>query len=97
MEVSCQLHAPAALIPDRSPGIIRIRGMVVPRTGLEKRKISYPRRDSQPGPTSRWPCCYVNYASPDPLHYTLILFVHHHHHHHHHHHVPEGLGVFPVP
>jgi hypothetical protein len=42
MEVSGQLYAPDALIPEKSLDIIRIRGVVVPRAGLEKRKISSP-------------------------------------------------------
>jgi hypothetical protein len=52
MEVSCQLHAPAALPPGgRAPGTRRIGGGVGPWVGLDavvKRKIPSLCRDSNP-------------------------------------------------
>jgi hypothetical protein len=50
MEVSGQLHAPAALLPmERAPGTNWIGGWVGPRAVLDevvKRKIPSPRRES---------------------------------------------------
>jgi hypothetical protein len=51
MEVSGQLHAPAALPPEKAPGTHWIGGWVGPRAVLEavvKRKIPSPRRKSNP-------------------------------------------------
>jgi hypothetical protein len=51
MEVSGQLHAPAALPPGRAPGTNWIGGWVGPRAVLDavvKRKIPSPRRESNP-------------------------------------------------
>jgi hypothetical protein len=52
MEVSGQLHASAALPPrEIAPGTHWIGGWVGPRAGLDavvKRKISSPRRESNP-------------------------------------------------
>jgi hypothetical protein len=51
MEVSGQLHAPAALPPGKKPDTLWIGGWVGPRTVLEavvKRKIPSPRRESIP-------------------------------------------------
>jgi hypothetical protein len=52
MEVSGQLHAPAALPPkERAPGTHWIGGWVGPRAVLDavvKRKIPNPRRESNP-------------------------------------------------
>jgi hypothetical protein len=50
MEVSGQLHAPAALPPGKEP-VVPIAGWVCPRAVLEavvKRKIPSPRRESNP-------------------------------------------------
>jgi hypothetical protein len=52
MEVSGQLHAPAALSPrERAPGTHWVGGWVISRTVLDavvKRKIPSPRRESNP-------------------------------------------------
>jgi len=52
MEVSGQLHAPAALLPGKkTPGTHRTGGWVNPRAVLDamaKRKILSPCRDSNP-------------------------------------------------
>jgi hypothetical protein len=51
MEVSDQLHAPAALPPGKEPGTHWIGGWVGPRAVLNtvvKRKIPGPRRESNP-------------------------------------------------
>jgi hypothetical protein len=51
MEVSGQLHAPAALPPEKQPPVPIIRGWVGPRAGLdvtEKIEISCPCRESNP-------------------------------------------------
>jgi hypothetical protein len=52
MEVSGQLHDPAALLPrERAPGSHEIGGWVVPRAVLDavvNRKIPSPRRESNP-------------------------------------------------
>jgi hypothetical protein len=51
MEVSGQLHAPAALPPERDPGTHWIGGWVGPRAVLDavvKKKIPGPRRESNP-------------------------------------------------
>jgi hypothetical protein len=52
MEVSGQLHTPAALLPGKEPpGTHWIGGWVGPRAGLDamvKRKIPRPRRESNP-------------------------------------------------
>jgi len=40
--VSGQQHAPAALYPQERPGTHLIRGWVVLRAGLDRRKISSP-------------------------------------------------------
>jgi hypothetical protein len=51
MEVSGQLHAPAALSPGKQPLVHWIRGCADPRDGLDavmKRKIPSPRRESNP-------------------------------------------------
>jgi hypothetical protein len=50
MEVSDQLHAPAALSPGKEP-LVRIGGWMGPRAVLDavvKRKIPTPRRESSP-------------------------------------------------
>ena len=49
--VSGQQHAPAVLYPRERPGTHCTGGWVVPRAGLDGRKIS-PHRDSIPGPSS---------------------------------------------
>ena len=52
MEVSGQLHAPAGLPPGKNPGTDSVGSRVSRGTGvdiLEKRKISCPHRDSNPG------------------------------------------------
>jgi hypothetical protein len=52
MEVSNQLHAPAALLPGKEPlGTHRIRAWVGPRAGLDavaKRKNPFPGGDRSP-------------------------------------------------
>jgi hypothetical protein len=51
MEVSGQLHAPAALPPRKATGTHWIRGWVCPRAVLDagvKRKIPSPLRESNP-------------------------------------------------
>jgi hypothetical protein len=51
MDVSSQLHAPAALPSGKNPGTHWIGGWVGPRAGLDavvKRKIPSPSRDSNP-------------------------------------------------
>ena len=55
MEVSGQLHAPAGLSPGKNPGTDSVGSGVRHRAGvdiLEKRKISCPHRDSNPGSSS---------------------------------------------
>jgi len=52
MEVSGQLHAPAALLPGKkTPGTHRTGGWVRPRRGSKKKKnpLVYPCRESNPG------------------------------------------------
>jgi hypothetical protein len=58
MEVSGQLHAPATIIPRKEPpaSIHWIGGLVGPRAGLdatEKRRISCPCQESNPGRPAR--------------------------------------------
>jgi hypothetical protein len=51
MEVSGQLHSPAAYTRERAPAIHWIEGWVRPRAGLDavvRRKIPSPYRDSNP-------------------------------------------------
>jgi hypothetical protein len=51
MEVTGQLHAPAAFPPGKAPGTHWIGGWVGPRAVLDaavKRKIPSPRRESNP-------------------------------------------------
>jgi hypothetical protein len=51
MEVSCQLHVPAAALPEKEPGIRWIGGWVGPRAGLDavaKRKIPVPGGNRTP-------------------------------------------------
>jgi hypothetical protein len=51
MEMSGQLHAPAALPPGKSPFVHWIGGWVVPRAVLDavvKRKILSPHRETNP-------------------------------------------------
>jgi hypothetical protein len=51
-----QLHAPAALPPgERAPRTHRIGGWVDPTADVEKRKISYPCRESNPSRKARSP------------------------------------------
>jgi hypothetical protein len=47
MQMSCKLHSPAVLPPEKNPGTHLILGM--DGSGEEK-KISYPSRDSNLGP-----------------------------------------------
>jgi hypothetical protein len=69
MEVSGQLHAPAALPPrERAPGTHWIGGWVGPRAVLDavvKRKIPGPRRESNP----RIPIVHtrINVTIPFPI------------------------------
>jgi hypothetical protein len=70
MEVSGQIYAPTALTPGKDPGIYWIGDWVGSRTGLdvlEKRRISCPCRDSNPGPSSPYPSHYTDWASPAPI------------------------------
>jgi hypothetical protein len=56
MEVSGQLHAPAALPRRKNPGTYWIGGWVGPRASLDavaKRKIPSPRRESNPNRPAR--------------------------------------------
>jgi hypothetical protein len=79
MEVSSQLHAPAALPPrKRAPGTHWIGGWVGPTAVLDavvKRKIPSPRRQSNP-------------RTPINNNYNRMWVkcerIYHHHHHHHH-------------
>jgi hypothetical protein len=51
MEVSAQLHAPAALHPRKQPPVPTVGGWVGPRAGLDvmkKRIFSCPYRESNP-------------------------------------------------
>ena len=63
MEVSGQLHAPAALLPEKNLATYWIGCWVEHRVGLEKR-ISDAYRDSSPGPFSLYPSHYTEYAVP---------------------------------
>ena len=66
MEVSGQLHAPAALFPEKNLATYWIGCWVGHRFGLEKRKISGPYRYSNPGPSSLYPSHYTEYTVPAP-------------------------------
>jgi hypothetical protein len=74
MQVSGQLHTPAALPSGRSPGTHWIGGWVGPRAGLDavvKRKIPTPYRDSNSPPPdhpARSPAL-CHWATPAPLNY----------------------------
>ena len=67
MEVSGQLNAPAALLPENNAGTQRTADSVGPTAGfdvfLEKRKISSPYRDSSPGSSSPQRSCDTDYAN----------------------------------
>jgi hypothetical protein len=52
MRVGGQLHAPAALPPEKRPGTDYIGGWVGPRAGLDGCLKFRPYRDSIPGPSS---------------------------------------------
>jgi hypothetical protein len=56
MEVSGQIHAPAALLQEKSPRTHLLEGRGGPRAGLDevvKRKISFPSRESNRGRPAR--------------------------------------------
>jgi hypothetical protein len=58
MEVSGQIHSPAALLPGKNLGTDWIGGWVGPtagRNGFGKEKISYRYRNSNPGPSNPKP------------------------------------------
>jgi hypothetical protein len=87
MEVSGQLHAPAALFPRKKvPGTHWIGGWVGPRTGLYevvKRKIPIPRRESNPDHPIVQPVAsrYTDWAVP-----ALVLST-----------VSSLISVYPIP
>jgi hypothetical protein len=78
MEVSGQLHAPAALPLGRAPGTHWIRGWVGPRTVLNavvKRKIPSPRRESNPRTLIVQPVAqrYTDWAITAPKNYVFLM------------------------
>jgi hypothetical protein len=57
MDMSVQLHAPAALSPAKTPSTYQIGGSVAPEPVwmIGDEKISCPYRDSSPVPSSPYP------------------------------------------
>jgi hypothetical protein len=73
MKVSGQLHAPAALSPDKHPDAHSIEGWVGPRACpdvLEYRKIPYRALNS--GSSSLKPSHYIDTTTDPPFKLTLI-------------------------
>jgi len=70
MELSGQLHAPAALAQGKSPGTPYIGGYEGPRAGLDavaKRKLaSLPLPGTEPRSSNPQPSLYIDWATPTP-------------------------------
>jgi hypothetical protein len=75
MEVSGRFHAPGRFtLGERAPGTRSIGGWVAPRAGqdtVEKRKLSRPSRESNPGRPSRIPSLYYPGSPVQSLHVIL--------------------------
>jgi hypothetical protein len=75
MEVSDQLHAPAALSGERAPSTHRIRGWVGPGLDkVEKRKfLTLPGLELRPSVVQPVVSCYTDCAIPAPRRWTTHM------------------------